>query len=106
MTEFERLLAAYRGGRVDLETLQASVETLVGESNRAATGALMVLETATMWPGLYNDAGIADREFQKREMLRGRAYDDPLTKCGPEHDEAHSGETDSLIGFRLVRELG
>ncbi|MCK5362653.1 MAG: protein kinase, partial [Gammaproteobacteria bacterium] len=46
MKEFERLLTAYRGGKVDLESLQASVESLVGESNGAATEALMLLEAA------------------------------------------------------------
>jgi len=44
--EFERLLTAYRGGKVDLESLQASVESLVGESNGAAIEALMLLEAA------------------------------------------------------------
>jgi len=44
--EFERLLSAYRGGKADLDSLQASVETLVGKSNGAATEALMLLEAA------------------------------------------------------------
>lgn len=46
MTEFERLLSAYRGGEVDLESLQARVGSLVGESNGAATEALILLEGA------------------------------------------------------------
>ena len=46
MKEFERLLSAYRGGKADLEGLQASLESLVGESNGAATEALMLLEAA------------------------------------------------------------
>ena len=40
MTEFEHLLRAYGNGQVDLESLQASVELLVAESNGAATEAL------------------------------------------------------------------
>jgi serine/threonine protein kinase len=46
VTEFERLLAAYRGGQADLEALQAGVEAIVGDSNGAATEALVALEAA------------------------------------------------------------
>ena len=46
MTEFERLLATYRGGQADLEELQASVKNLAAASNGAATKALMSLEAA------------------------------------------------------------
>jgi formylglycine-generating enzyme required for sulfatase activity len=58
--------------------------------------------------GLANYAGNA-REWVRNDQglaARGGAYDDPLTECGPEHDEIHSGEADALTGFRLVRELG
>ncbi len=58
--------------------------------------------------GLANYAGNA-REWVRigRELsVRGGAYDDPLTECGPELDETHSGQADELTGFRLVRELG
>jgi serine/threonine protein kinase len=44
--ELERLLSAYRGGKADLESLQARVESLLGESNGAATEALILLEAA------------------------------------------------------------
>ena len=46
MTEFERLLTAYLGGKTDLESLQISVNSLVGGSSGAATDALVVLEAA------------------------------------------------------------
>ena len=46
MKEFERLLSAYRGGKVDLESLQAGVESLVGGSDGTATEALMLLDAA------------------------------------------------------------
>jgi hypothetical protein len=58
--------------------------------------------------GLANYAGNA-REWVRNDQglaVRGGAYDDPLTECGPEHDEAHTGQADELTGFRLVRELG
>jgi serine/threonine protein kinase len=58
--------------------------------------------------GLANYAGNAREWVRNPQSLnvRGGAYDDPLTSCGPELDEAHSGEADDLTGFRLVRELG
>lgn len=58
--------------------------------------------------GLANYAGNA-REWVRDVAgltVRGGAYSDSLTDCGPELDEAHSGEADPLTGFRLVRELG
>ena len=58
--------------------------------------------------GLANYAGNA-REWVRnsaRLAVRGGAYADPLTVCGPKLDETHSGEADALTGFRLVRELG
>jgi hypothetical protein len=58
--------------------------------------------------GLANYAGNAREWVRNPQSLtvRGGAYDDPLTNCGPELDEAHTGEADDLTGFRLVRELG
>ncbi len=58
--------------------------------------------------GLTNYAGNA-REWVRGDnavAVHGGAYSDPLTECGPELDESHSGEADALTGFRLVRELG
>jgi hypothetical protein len=58
--------------------------------------------------GLANYAGNA-REWVRHDQtlaVRGGAYSDPLTACGPELGEVHSGEADALTGFRLVRELG
>ena len=58
--------------------------------------------------GLTNYAGNA-RELVRGDntiAVHGGAYSDPLTACGPELDESHSGEADALTGFRLVRELG
>lgn len=58
--------------------------------------------------GLTNYAGNA-RELVRGDntvAVHGGAYSDPLTECGPELDESHSGEADALTGFRLVRELG
>lgn len=58
--------------------------------------------------GLANYAGNA-RELVRNDQalaVRGGAYNDPLTSCGAEFSEAHSGEADALTGFRLVRELG
>lgn len=58
--------------------------------------------------GLANYAGNA-REWVRnstRLAVRGGAYEDPLTACGPKLDETHSGEADAVTGFRLVRELG
>jgi hypothetical protein len=57
--------------------------------------------------GLANYAGNA-REWVRDDQtlaVRGGAYSDPLTECGPEFDEVHSGDADALTGFRLVREL-
>ena len=58
--------------------------------------------------GLANYAGNARELVRNGQSLavRGGAYNDPLTECGPELDESHSGEADALTGFRLVRELG
>ena len=58
--------------------------------------------------GLANYAGNAREWVRSGQTLtvRGGAYNDPLTACGPEFDEAHSGEADAVTGFRLVRELG
>ena len=58
--------------------------------------------------GLTNYAGNARELVRGAENLsvRGGAFSDPLTECGPELDEKHSGEADALTGFRLVRELG
>jgi Sulfatase-modifying factor enzyme 1 len=58
--------------------------------------------------GLANYAGNARELVRNGQSLavRGGAYNDPLTECGPELDERHSGEADPLTGFRLVRELG
>jgi hypothetical protein len=58
--------------------------------------------------GLANYAGNAREWVRNPQSLavRGGAYDDPLTNCGPELDETHTGEADDLTGFRLVRELG
>ena len=57
--------------------------------------------------GLANYAGNAREWVRDGQVLtvRGGAYSDPLTECGPELDEAHSGDADDLTGFRLVREL-
>jgi len=58
--------------------------------------------------GLANYAGNA-REWVRDARgltVRGGAFADPLTACGPQLDEGHSGEADPLTGFRLVRELG
>jgi hypothetical protein len=44
--EFEQLLVAFSNGEADLESLRISVDTLVGESNGAATEALVILEAA------------------------------------------------------------
>ncbi|NCF29426.1 MAG: SUMF1/EgtB/PvdO family nonheme iron enzyme, partial [Gammaproteobacteria bacterium] len=58
--------------------------------------------------GLANYAGNA-RELVRNDQalaVRGGAYNDPLTSCGAEFSEAHSGDADALTGFRLVRELG
>ncbi len=58
--------------------------------------------------GLANYAGNA-REWVRNAAglaVRGGAYEDPLTTCGPTLDETHSGDADALTGFRLVRELG
>lgn len=58
--------------------------------------------------GLANYAGNA-REWVRSERglaVRGGAYVDPLTTCGPQLGETHNGEADRLTGFRLVRELG
>ncbi|GMQ75580.1 MAG: hypothetical protein BMS9Abin01_0833 [Gammaproteobacteria bacterium] len=58
--------------------------------------------------GLANYAGNAREWVRGDETLavRGGAFNDPLTECGPAFDEAHSGEADAVTGFRLVRELG
>ena len=58
--------------------------------------------------GLANYAGNARELVRSGESLsvRGGAYNDPLTECGPEFDAPHSGEADPLTGFRLLRELG
>jgi hypothetical protein len=57
--------------------------------------------------GLANYAGNARELVRSGQSLsvRGGAYNDPLTECGPELDEAHTGEADAETGFRLVREL-
>ena len=58
--------------------------------------------------GLTNYAGNA-RELVRGDnavTVHGGAFSDPLTECGPDLGESHSGEADALTGFRLVRELG
>ncbi|TFH47943.1 MAG: hypothetical protein E4H01_07285, partial [Lysobacterales bacterium] len=57
--------------------------------------------------GLANYAGNARELVRSGQSLaaRGGAYSDPLTECGSELGETHSGEADALTGFRLVREL-
>ncbi|MDX1434767.1 MAG: SUMF1/EgtB/PvdO family nonheme iron enzyme [Gammaproteobacteria bacterium] len=57
--------------------------------------------------GLANYSGNAREWVRDGERLavRGGAYTDPLTACGPGMRSEHGGEGDELTGFRLVREL-